>query len=231
MEDVLLSHASYFGIALALILTGCGLPISEEIPIVLAGVWSCPPQGPLNPWGALAACVVGVFLGDIIIYSIGRHFGRGLLRRHHWWAAYMTPEREARVEGMIHRHGLKVLFVARFLPGIRAPIYMTVGILRMPFLRYLAMDLICVAIVVGGFFGLSYTFGRVIADWIHSAEVAAVIVVGSAAAAIGVYALVRYRRRKARPPATVDEEQPPRSNQATQQEQLVGKTGHLDHDP
>jgi len=229
MQDVLLSHASYLGIALALILTGCGLPISEEIPIVLAGVWSC--QGHLNPWIALVACVVGVFLGDIIIYSIGRHFGRGLLRRHHWWAAYMTPERESRVEGMIHRHGLKVLFVARFLPGIRAPIYVTVGILRMPFLRYLAMDMVCVAIVVGTFFGLSYMFGKVIADWIHDAEVAAVIVVGVVAAAIGVYALIHYRRRKARAADPPGQGHAPRSDEETEQEQPVGKAGHPEHDP
>ena len=75
----------------------------------------------LNPWGALACCVCGAIAGDAIMYWIGYHFGRGVLREHRWWARCVTPKRECQVERMFERHGLKLFFVTRFLVALRRP--------------------------------------------------------------------------------------------------------------
>ena len=55
MLDFLGNPGSYLGIILFLMLTGCGLPIPEEVPIVLAGVLSA--EGKLMPEWAFAACL------------------------------------------------------------------------------------------------------------------------------------------------------------------------------
>jgi membrane protein DedA with SNARE-associated domain len=61
--------SSYLGIVVFLVLTGCGMPVPEEVAIVLAGVLSA--QGHLSAGPALVACLVGALLGDAIIYAIG----------------------------------------------------------------------------------------------------------------------------------------------------------------
>ena len=134
MFDFPLDHVSYLGIIVVLILTGSGLPIPEEIPIVAAGIASS--VGTLNPWGAFVCCLIGALAGDSVIYVIGYHFGHSLVTRHPRFAHLLHAEREAKIEEMIRRHGLKVFFLSRFMVGIRAPVYLTAGILRMSFRRF-----------------------------------------------------------------------------------------------
>ena len=198
MIDFLLAHGpilSYLVITVVLILTGSGLPIPEEVPIIAAAVLSAPPpDGTLNPFVAVACCLVGALVGDVIMYWIGYHFGRGVLAEHRWWARCVTPQREARIEEMFCRHGLKVFFVARFLVGLRTPVYLTAGILRVSFKKFVLIDLICATAVVGTFFSLTYCFGRDIAKWIRRTEWGLTIGVVIAVACVGFYMWRRYRR-------------------------------------
>jgi membrane protein DedA with SNARE-associated domain len=198
MHDILLTHGpvlSYVLITVVLILTGSGLPIPEEVPIIAAGVLSAPPDGPLNPFIAVACCLFGALAGDCVMYWIGYHFGRGVLCEHRWWARCVTPEREARIEEMFGRHGLKVFFVARFLVGLRTPVYLTAGILRVSFKKFMLIDLVCATAVVGSFFGLTYYFGPNIAHWLKKAEIWGTIAVVIAVACIAVYLWRRYRHK------------------------------------
>ena len=96
MQDILLSHGSYLGIVVFLILTGCGLPIPEEVPIVVAGLLSA--QGVLMPQLALLACLVGAIAGDCVMYSIGFHFGHNLLKDHPKWliSSVLTARRNSK---------------------------------------------------------------------------------------------------------------------------------------
>jgi membrane protein DedA with SNARE-associated domain len=200
MFDILqLEHASYLGIIAVLILTGAGLPVPEEVPIIAAGVASY--YGQMNPWLALASCFVGALLGDCVMYSIGYHFGHNVLRDHPWCARFLKPEREAHLEDMINHHGWKVFLAARFLVGLRSPVYLTAGILRVPFRRFVLVDLFCAALVICTFFGLSYLFAERITGWFHgirNAEVAITVLTLVAAVSIVLFFYVRHRRRLAR---------------------------------
>lgn len=191
--DTLLAPSSYLAIIIVLILTGSGLPIPEEVPIVAAGILSA--NGTLDPLLAFFCCLFGAIVGDCVMYFIGYHFGRGVLREHRWWARFVTPEREAQIELEFRRHGLKVFLVARFLVGLRSPVYLTAGILRVSFKRFFFIDLICATAVVGTFFGVTYLFGQHIAKWISQAEVLLSISVVIALACIAVYLWRRYRQK------------------------------------
>ncbi len=195
MTNFLLAPSSYLAIILVLILTGSGLPIPEEVPIIAAGILSA--NGALEPVVAFLCCLFGAIAGDCVMYWIGYHFGRGVLRDHRWWARFITPEREAQVEVKFRRHGLKVFFVARFLVGLRSPVYLTAGILRVSFRRFFLIDLICATAVVGTFFWLTYFFGKHIAQWVGRVEVllsAAVVVVLTC---IAFFLWRRHRRKMA----------------------------------
>jgi membrane protein DedA with SNARE-associated domain len=192
-----IERGSYLGIILFLTLTGIGLPIPEEVPIVAAGLAS--KAAALKWYYALPACMVGALLGDSLMYAIGRFFGARILKDHPWWSGFLTPEREKTIEDLIKKHGIMAFFVARFLVGLRSPFYLTAGILRVKYRWFLLADFICATVVIGGFFGLAYLFGDRITGLIQSAEKGlTVVVILAALAALAVVAFFSFRKRRIR---------------------------------
>jgi membrane protein DedA with SNARE-associated domain len=188
--------ASYLAIIFILILTGSGLPLPEEVPIVAAGVLAA--HDDLNPWLAVGSCLLGALAGDCMMYFMGYHFGRGVLQQRRWFVRAVTPEREDKVEEMFRRHGLKVFFIARFLVVVRSPLLLAAGIMRVPFRRFLLIDLISATVVVGAFFGLSYAFGKDIYQNIRNTEVLLTVLAAIVVAVIVVFAWRRHVRKKAK---------------------------------
>lgn len=184
----------YLTIFFVMTLTGVGLPIPEEAWIIGAGILSA--NGTLNPWLAFGCLLAGALLGDCIMYYIGYHFGRGILKDHRWWARFLTPQREARIEEKFRKHGLGVFFVARFLVGIRSAVYITAGILRVSFKRFLLIDLICAAAVVGAFFALSWWKGEAIAKSFAKGEYVLTVVVTLAVIVLAIFLWQRHAKKK-----------------------------------
>lgn len=189
-----LSEASYVWVIIFLILTGCGLPIPEEVGIIAAGVWAS--NGNMDPWLGLAACIVGCIVGDSIMYGIGYHFGKNVLREHPIFTGFLTPEREKRIEQLIRRRGPIVLFTARFLVGVRSPVYLTAGILHFSYWRFLLIDLFCATVVVSVFFGVAYYFGADLASWFRQAEQGLTIFLALVAVAVGAFFWFHHLRSK-----------------------------------
>jgi membrane protein DedA with SNARE-associated domain len=177
------------------VLTGAGLPIPEEVFVIFAGIAS--KKGVMDPWFAFASCLVGALLGDLITYSIGRHFGRNIVREHHWFTRYITPEREQKMEALIHRRGPLVFFFARFMVGLRSPVYLAAGVMNVPFRRFILIDALCATSVIGVFFGLSYTFADQMSAWwerIRQGEMAFTVIVVVAVLAVAIIWYRRHRR-------------------------------------
>ena len=192
-----IERGSYLGIVVFLTLTGIGLPIPEEVPIVAAGVASRAQA--LHWYYALPACLVGALLGDSLMYALGRFFGAKVLKEHPWWSGFLTPEREKTIETLINKHGIKAFFVARFLVGLRSPFYLTAGILRVKYRWFLFADFVCASVVIGGFFGLAYLFGDRITGLIQSVERGfTVIAILVALVALAVIAFFSFRKRRIR---------------------------------
>ncbi|MFM8706543.1 MAG: DedA family protein, partial [Planctomycetia bacterium] len=180
-----------------LTLTGVGLPVPEEVPIVAAGVASR--AGALHWYYALPACLVGAILGDSLMYAIGRLFGARILKEHPWWSGFLTPERERTIENLLRKHGIKAFFVARFLVGLRSPFYLTAGILKVKYRWFLLADFICASIVIGGFFGLAYLFGERITSLIQATERGfTAIALSVALVGLAVIAFFSFRQRRIR---------------------------------
>jgi len=187
----LISHGSYIAIVLVLTLTGIGLPLPEEVPVIAAGVLSA--NGTLNPWLAYIACVIGAVCGDSVMYAVGYHFGRSFIKEHSWLSGFLTDQREKRIEQMITRHGVFALFLARFMVGVRSPVYLTAGIMRVRYRWFLVIDIFCALIVVGAFFALAYKFGANISTFIRNAEVGITI---TALVVLIVGVSIYYLRRR-----------------------------------
>lgn len=135
---------------------GLGLPIPEDITLFSMGLLAY--YGVVDIRISTFVCLVGVLLGDSIIYFIGRHYGVRLARKG-IFAKVLPPERMERTKFLFHRMGNKVIFAARFMPGLRAPTYFSAGTLHLPFRVFLFYDGVAALLSVPLLIGVVYVFG------------------------------------------------------------------------
>lgn len=150
-----IEHFTYGGIFLVLLLGGLGAPIPEELPVLAAGALAR--EGVIRWWMGLGLCIVGVLAGDVVLYSAGHHWGDRLLR----WRlvrGVLTEAREHRLASAYRRHGVKIVLVARHVMGLRAAAFLTAGIVRLPFWKFLLVDAAAACVGVPLTFGLAYFF-------------------------------------------------------------------------
>jgi membrane protein DedA with SNARE-associated domain len=146
---------TYAGVFLVLFVAGLGVPIPEELPVLVSGILAR--EGLVRWWLALPVCLIGVLTGDASIYWIGRHWGERVLE----WrpVRYMlSREREEALKAAYRRHGVKIVFTARHLMGFRAAAFLTAGISRVPFGKFLAVDTAAAMVGVPAGFGLGFLF-------------------------------------------------------------------------
>ncbi len=147
------SPAALWGLFFILLLCGLGIPIPEDIILITAGIWSTSVG---FPW--LVASLImyaGVILGDSIIFLLGRKFGTRLLAMNGIKRIFPAAKQE-RVRLMFARHGTKGLFIARFLPGVRAPFFCTAGAMHVPFVRFVSYDGLAALLSVPAFVWLGH---------------------------------------------------------------------------
>ncbi|QMT30843.1 DedA family protein [Alysiella filiformis] len=128
----------YTAVFLVLVLCGFGVPIPEDITLVAGGVISG--LGYANVHTMFVVGMLGVLVGDGIMFMLGRVYGEKILRFKPV-ARLMPPKRYAQVQQKFDQYGNRVLFVARFLPGLRSPIFLTAGMSgKVSFWQWLLMD-------------------------------------------------------------------------------------------
>lgn len=148
-------------IAITLFLGGTGFPIPEN-PILLAGGYAVfkqitPPMQSLCLWFS------AILLGDFLLFAVSHWFFTraavsALLKR------FLGGERLDRYQMTFACWGGLMLFLARFTFGIRAVAYVAAGAARYPWLRFLAVDGLSVAVQVLLFVGVGYYAGEQV-DW------------------------------------------------------------------
>lgn len=140
------------------ILVGCGLgiPIPEDIILLSAGLLSY--YGLTDCWTMVLVAFVGVLAGDSIIYFLGATYGRKLTKK--WFFHKLLPDdRLNAVQNKFQKHGNKLIFAARFMPGFRAPMYFSAGTLHLPFRTFISHDGAAALISVPTIIFCVYYFG------------------------------------------------------------------------
>jgi membrane protein DedA with SNARE-associated domain len=79
-------------------------------------------EGSLSASLALASLYVGIALGDLWLYGMGR-----LAALVPPLARFLPPSRRGVVRAWFNGRVFKVVFLSRFLPGLRLPTYTTCG--------------------------------------------------------------------------------------------------------
>jgi len=144
-----IANFSYFGVFAVLMLSGMGLPIPEDLPLLLGG-YLCA-TGAAQLWLMLPLTFITVVGADCVLYGLGRRWGQHVPRLP-IISRFLDEKHLDRAQRSFHRHGGKTLFLVRFLPGVRAATYFTAGAFRIPFWKMLTADglaaLISVPVVV-----------------------------------------------------------------------------------
>lgn len=146
----------YLAIFLILLACGLGIPIPEDITLFAAGVLTY--YGVCDVWVMIAVCLLGVLIGDSFVFWLGHRFGRRLLKK---WPFRLFLD-ETKIHGVrekLHKNGGKLLFAARFMPGVRSTIFFTTGLLHLPYRNLLIYDGAAAVISVPAIVYSVYYFG------------------------------------------------------------------------
>ncbi len=166
--DILVSFFTdygYLAVLFVLIICGFGVPIPEDITLVSGGIIAGMYPEQVNVHIMLVVSMFGVLFGDSTMYWLGRIYGARILRVR-FIRKFLTVQRLRMVRDKFDQYGNRVLFVARFLPGLRAPIYMVSGITRrVSYTRFVLLDFFAAIISVPIWVYLGY-YGAHKRDWL-----------------------------------------------------------------
>jgi membrane protein DedA with SNARE-associated domain len=128
----------YFAVFTVLMICGFGVPVPEDIVLVTGGVIAG--LGLANEHVMVFVGLAGVLGGDGVTFALGWIYGDRITRLP-ILARVLTPARIAQAKDKLATHGAGVMFVARFLPGLRTPIFFTSGMThRVSIAKWILMD-------------------------------------------------------------------------------------------
>lgn len=182
----------YLTVAAALLLENAGLPVPGETILLLASFLAYSEHQLSLPIIILVG-VIAATIGDNIGFAIGHYGGRPLLVRYQRLFR-ISDEVLARGERLVGKHGPPIIFVARFIFGLRVVAGPLAGVLGMnwaPFALYnfLGASLWVTVIASAGYF-LGSQWERLL--WVMGRVNVVVFLVAGAVAAV-----LWWRRRRA----------------------------------
>lgn len=135
----------------------------EDLTCITAGLLVA--TGSIGFAPATFACLGGIFTGDLLLFLLGRRLGRPALARAplRW---VLTPAAVARAEAWFERRGAWVILLARALPTLRVPTYVTAGLLGMPLSRFGWVFLLAASLWTPLIVGAAWLVGDPVVSWL-----------------------------------------------------------------
>ena len=190
-----MQQAFYPVLFLVLVLASLGLPIPEDVPLIAAGVILRTHPGVASWGGTFAVALVGIMIGDVILYRLGQRWGPDVFR-HRSVRWLITPRRLEQMSARFRRYGTWMCFFGRFVMGVRGAMCLTAGVTRFPFGRFLLADACGALLSIPAFVWLGYWFAGMIPT--VQAYVSGIqwIILVLAVAGVGGFILYELRRRR-----------------------------------
>ena len=171
----------------AALLVGFVLP--GEIALLVAGYFCR--YGPLNVWIMAAVAVCCAIAGDSVGFEFGRHFGPPL--RLSRVGTRIGAQRWATVDGFLHRHGGKAVFLGRLIAVLRALTPSVAGMSGMPYRTFLTWNAAGGMLWGAGCVFLGYAFAsalNTVSEYLTWLPIALIGVVAA------IYLAIHLRRRR-----------------------------------
>ena len=160
---VFFTQYGYIAVFLVLVLCGLGLPLPEDITLIAGGIicgLSKNLSTPLSLNKMIIISMFGVLIGDSIMFLLGNMMGNKVTKLPIIKLIF-TPKNYIKIQQKIKLHGDKVVFFARFLPGLRAPIFVLNGISKkIKYYKFIFFDGLAALISVPIWVYIGYIFYR-----------------------------------------------------------------------
>ncbi|MCB9095013.1 MAG: DedA family protein [Halobacteriovoraceae bacterium] len=163
----------YVGVVAFMTMSSFGLPIPEEIVLVSCGFIAFmalhpgiyPPPSPdaigVDLVTLSVVCFMGVLLSDILIFFIGKYFGRKIFETK-FFKKHISEKNLQKVDRWYKKYGALVCGIFRFTPGVRFPGHMSCGMMGVEFWKFLLVDGLAALISVPTQVVLVAWYGKVI---------------------------------------------------------------------
>lgn len=161
LTDLIYQHSLYahWIILGALLLAGFNIPISEDLMIITSAILASTIV-PENTYKLFICLFLGCYVSDWIAYWLGRVLGPKLWQIK-WFAKMMPESSYANLTQFYSKYGFFVLLIGRFIPfGIRNGLFITAGMMRMHFGKFLLSDGIACLISNLTLFSIVYSLGK-----------------------------------------------------------------------
>lgn len=189
-EHAQYAHWIVFG---SLLLAGINIPISEDLMIIFSAVLAAT-VAPENTYKLFAAVFFGCYISDWICYWVGRHFGPKLWHIS-WFAKAFDRSRINQIHDYYKKYGFFTLLVGRFIPfGVRNGLFLTAGLGKMPFNKFIVSDGIACICSNTTLFTLAYTVGKNYQVLLDNLKMFNIFLFS--AFTVAVIAFIWYKRRK-----------------------------------
>mgnify|MGYP000846010078 CR=1 FL=1 len=159
------SEYLFGGIFIFLLIYSFSLPITEEIALVLVGILSHARDFPFPL--VFAASIPGIYGSDLLYFFVARKFGLKLLSSR-LFRRLFKPGKILASERCFRRHGPRITFFCRFFVGIRAPVMIAAGFLKMKFRRFALYDGLASIIATVFWLCAGYFFGNMLEKGLNS---------------------------------------------------------------
>ena len=160
-----LPRAQGIGFVVLLLLLATATLVSEDLTCIATGLLVS--RGTIGFLPGTLACLVGIVLGDFLLYLSGRFIGRRALKRRPF--RWFVHERDvARTSAWFEARGPALVLATRFVPGTRLPTYLAAGILHTRFLPFAGFFLFAAALWTPLLVGLAYLYGDAVLEGFDS---------------------------------------------------------------
>lgn len=160
--------------------------ILEDVAAIGAGLLLA--SGELTWSAAFGACFLGIWLGDVGLYTIARLGGR------RWFERSRLQKHAAKVvrsEAWFARSGTLILIGSRLVPGARLPTYLAAGFLRVPWVRFLLVTGAASFVWTWLVLWLTMHFGARLLDWMDAYRHGGLVLLGGGLVLIALLQLLR----------------------------------------
>jgi membrane protein DedA with SNARE-associated domain len=183
-------------LALLVLLENLFPPIPSEVILPLAGFQVF--AGTLSFVPAVVAATAGSVVGALALYALGRVGGRPLLLRY-GRILRLDRERLDRADRWFDRHGQKIVFLGRMIPGVRSLVSVPAGLSEMPVPRFVALTAAGSGLWNVALIGAGWALGqswREVSGAVQRFDL--LLIPAAALVAVGWFALRVHRRRRKR---------------------------------
>lgn len=153
----LVTNFPHGGLFFVLVVGGLGFPFPEGVTLIAAGFLIS--AGLIKPLTGLLIAFVGVLAGDFLSYYLGRKYGREIVSMRAF-RKVIRPEKLSHLEKKFDEKGpLFIFIVGRLISGV----FLVAGMLKMPFHKVAAIDVISAILAIGLWVGIGYAGGSSLA--------------------------------------------------------------------